>query len=400
MYEKHHTPSSQSSLHAELLAKLRLVDEGFIMESVPRGRRGPAGHPRLPLWRAHLYGYLTGVKHTNAVIRRLEEDPTLREVCGFAGELPSRRTFNRFNAKIAARTIEFETFCVTLDIKKTGALPGLGEKLAIDSTNVPTHSRPRKSGITDPDAGWTAKSVPNPRPDEPKDKDWHFGYKYHAIADATYGIPMYGFTTPANQHDSPTLPALLEEVSKEFGAPKAVIADKGYDSQKNHDAIRAVGAEPIIDLIRSRRKDATGDLHTADGILKCVGGQPMERIAHDPAKGWLYRCRREGCDLKDRKAGVRYCDTVVWDKLPVSRRYPLLPRSSPEWKRLYQMRQSVERLFKTLKESRRLASHCSRGLDKVSLHVAMSVLAFQVTALHWIRTDRAHLIRWMVEPIA
>ena len=399
MNETHHTPSGQPSAFDELRAKLDLADEGFILESLPRPKRGPLGHPRRPLWRAHLYGYLTGAKHTNAVIRQLRKHPALRELCGFTDALPDRRTFNRFNAKIAASTVEFETFCVTLDIKKSGALPGFGERLAIDSTNVPTHSSARKKVRTDPDAGWTAKSVPNPRPDEPKDKDWHFGYKYHAIADATYGIPMYGFTTPANQHDSPTLTALLEEVSKEFGAPKAVIADKGYDSQKNHDAIRAVGAEPIIDLIRSRRKDAAGDLHTADGILKCVGGQPMERIAHDPAKGWLYRCRREGCDLKDRKAGVRYCDTVVWDKLPVSRRYPRLPRSSAEWKRLYRMRQSVERLFKTLKESRRLASHCSRGLDKVSLHVAMSVLAFQVTALYWIRTGRTHLLRWMVEPV-
>ena len=64
------------------------------------------------------------------------------------------------------------------------------------------------------------------------------------------------------------------------------------------------------------------------------------------------------------------------------------------------MRQSVERLFKTLKESRRLTSHCSRGFEKISLHVAMSVLAFQATALHWIRTGRADLLRWMVEPVA
>ena len=177
------------------------------------------------------------------------------------------------------------------------------------------------------------------------------------------------------------------------------MADKGYDSIANHEAVRATGAEPVIDIIK-KRKDAKGDLYTADGVLTCMGGVPMERLEHDPDKGWLYRCRREGCHLKNKRKNVQYCDTELWDRPPISRFHPRLPRESLEWKRLYAMRQSVERLFKTLKESRRLASHCSRGLAKVSLHVAMSVLAFQTTALHWIRTGRTHLLRWMVEPVA
>ena len=404
MNENNHTAPRQYSSFEDLRARMDAIPTESILYGMPKGKRGPAPAQRVALWRAHLYGYLTGARHTNDVIRQLRADPALRKLCGFIGNLPCRRTFNRFNARLASAggrfMVEAETYWLTVDIKESGALPGFGERLAVDSTNIPTHARPRgKFAASDPEAGWTAKSVMHPRPTakkDKKDKDWHFGYKEHVVVDATYGIPLYGFTTPANVSDMGTLPELLKKAECH---PQAVIADKGYDSEKNHAAIRAIGAEPIIDIRRDTRKDEDGDLHTADGVLKCMGGVSMDRIAHDPDKGWLYRCRTEGCDLKNAK-GVRYCDSEVWDKLPASRRYPRIPRSSPKWKRLYRMRQSVERLFKTLKESRRLASHCSRGLAKVSLHAAMSMLAFQTTVLHWIRTGRTHLLRWMVEPVA
>lgn len=416
MTEVHHTTTAQQSAHGELPAILDSIPtEGILCRLAEERTRGPVGYPKLPLLRAHIWGFLNNAKSTNDVIRSLRADPGLQEICGFEDDLPTRRTFNRFNARLARvglSAVESEILSFTHGIAKSGAVPGFGEKIAIDSTNVPTYSSPRrpvgtdvegKKVYSDPDAGWTAKSVPNPRPGsdkKKKSKDWHFGFKYHAAVEATYGIPMAGFTTPANVSDSPTLPVLLKKIVKEFGSPKAVMADKGYDSQPNHDAIRKAGAEPIIDI----RKDLSpeteaSELHTPDGILKCIGGEPMERVTHDPDKGWLYRCTAGGCRLKDRK-GVRYCHEEVWDKLEASRRYPTIPRSSPEWKKLYRMRQSVERLFKSLKQSRRLASHCSRGQTKIALHAAMSILAFQATALYWIRTGRAVLLRWMVPPVA
>ena len=53
------------------------------------------------------------------------------------------------------------------------------------------------------------------------------------------------------------------------------------------------------------------------------------------------------------------------------------------------MRQAIERVFKSMKESRRLERHCVRGLRQVMLHILMSTLAFQVTALAHIRAGEA-----------
>ena len=57
-------------------------------------------------------------------------------------------------------------------------------------------------------------------------------------------------------------------------------------------------------------------------------------------------------------------------------------------------------MFKSMKESRRLESHCVRGLRKVSLHAAMSALAFQATALAHLHSGDIDSLRWMVRKVA
>ena len=56
-----------------------------------------------------------------------------------------------------------------------------------------------------------------------------------------------------------------------------------------------------------------------------------------------------------------------------------------EWKDLYGMRQTIERLFKSVKQSRGLESHCTLGLDRVRLHVLMSKLSY--TAKRWVQAE-------------
>ena len=126
----------------------------------------------------------------------------------------------------------------------------------------------------------------------------------------------------------------------------------------------------------------------------------MEYVRSDPQKGHLYKCRRDGCILRGRR-GVRYCDTEVWEQ-PKSnlRTIGLVARYSPAWKELYGLRQSIERVFKGMKESRRLERHCVRGLEKVGLHARMSALAFQATVLTRVLSGEVEDMRWMVGKVA
>ena len=75
-------------------------------------------------------------------------------------------------------------------------------------------------------------------------------------------------------------------------------------------------------------------------------------------------------------------------------------RDSQEWKDLYVKRQAIERVFKSLKESRRLNRHCVRGLRQVTLHALMSVLTFQATALVRVLEGEQEWMRWMVRKVA
>ena len=179
------------------------------------------------------------------------------------------------------------------------------------------------------------------------------------------------------------------------------MADRGYDSEANNQAIMARGAVPIV-AIRVGTGGGPklhGGVYNNDGAPTCMGMAAMEYVRTDPEKGHLYRCPPAGCKLKDRK-GVLHCQDRIWEKHEYSRLFGPVRRGSREWKVLYGLRQSVERVFKSLKQSRRLEAHCVRGLRKISLHNTVSVLAFQATALARILAGQVAYLRWQVRRVA
>lgn len=91
------------------------------------------------------------------------------------------------------------------------------------------------------------------------------GSKHHVIVDRQ-GLPLAPpMLTPANQSDSPTLPAMLDRirgVRGRRGRPrrrsKKVHADKGYDSHANRVACRLRGVVPRIARRKIERADRLG----------------------------------------------------------------------------------------------------------------------------------------------
>ena len=382
---------------AEVKAILDRVDHSTLIEKLWAYRwNGRPGYSLNALWLAHLLRYLLNLPSINALIRRLQDDPRLRRLCGFS-QLPHRSTFNRFFTRLSHHQDLVEQVLASMTNQLAGLLPGFGEKVAVDSTNIRTHSNPARPNISDSEASWTAKTRPGSR----DKREWHFGYKYHSIVDAQYGLPITGFTTTASRPDTLELPSLVEKSKgmHEWFAPQYLMADKGYDSQKNHRALLDRGIIPIIP-VRNLPAGATYEgILDSDGVPVCVGNIPMEYVGTDPVKGHLYRCAQDGCPLADRR-GIRYCDDeqwVHWQDAP--RLVSPVRRNSQEWKDLYSLRQSVERVFKSLKQSRALDAHCLRGLRKVGLHALMSVMAFQATALHGLFTGQVKLLRWQVRRV-
>ena len=65
----------------------------------------------------------------------------------------------------------------------------------------------------------------------------------------------------------------------------------------------------------------------------------------------------------------------------------ILPRFTDEWKRIYRMRPSIERYYRSGKHSRLLNQHQCMTIAKVSLHVRMSRLAYLATVLARLKAD-------------
>ena len=357
------------------------------------------GYPLRALWRSYVASFHLNLPHTNALIRRLQDDSELRSMCGFGDRLPHRSTFNRFIQRLSYHPDLVESALTSVTNKLKEHLPDLGETVAVDGTTVRTHSNPnrRRKGISDPEASWTAKNATRAKEGG---KEWHFGYKSHAVADAKYGVPLGQIVTTASRSDSPELPLVIEHTKSlhPWFRPKVVIADRGYDALSNHEYVVSQGAIPIIHI----RKLAKGEIYTKEGTPICVGNVPMEYLGSDPERGRLYRCRPEGCHLKGKlSGGSHHCaDWVFEDPKADLRLFGVIRRDGPEWKALYRQRQAIERVFKSMKESRRLERHCIRGLRQIRLHVLMSTLAFQATALAWVRAGEGEWMRWMVRKVA
>ena len=295
-------------------------------------------------------------------------------------------------------------------------LPALGRIVAVDSTTIRTHGNPNRKILSDPEASWTAKNSPRAKKKTKKGKDgkkeeegkeWTYGYKYHAAVDAIYGIPLGGIVTTAKRNDSPYLPKVMDHVqaAHPWLKPRAVIADRGYDSKPNHLHLYKKGIASIIH-IRKNAKPLNDGTHSLDGRPFCFGGAPMEHVITNPRKGHLYRCPPEGCHLKtppdgSLKTGIRHCDHSHWEHPATDIRFfSWIPRHTPTWKKLYALRQAVERFFKGAKESRRMEQHCIRGLRMITLHAFMSTIGFQATDLVKLKAGQKEFMRWMVRKVA
>lgn len=343
-----------SPYHVELAAWLGEIDLTAFLDRLNSLRStkgdsfvGRRRHFQGPMLRAYLLSYRLdpAIRSTNDLIKNLRKDPQLRYICGFVGKLPHRVTFNRFYAKLAARCkSDVYSLSMAANAKLAARLPGYGLALAIDSTNIYTHARPhgvRPTISSDSQASWTAKA----KRGNPKKKEWHYGYKFHLVADARYGIPIAGILTTAKRNDTTQFEPLLKRARHATGwvDPAYVAADKGYDSYRLYALAENRDIAPVI---------------------------PKRRTSKLPKKQRKTRSPRD---------------------------VSIVPRDISLWNKLYATRQSVERVYKSMKQSRRLNAHYFRGMVKIQLHAALSMLAFQVTALRRLQTRDTPTIRWQVE---
>ena len=406
-------------------------------------RGGNPGYPALAMLSVYVMQFALREPYANGFLDKLGGNERFLDICRLA-HAPSEGAYSRFKKKLAdhvdliQRIIADVFLECGVKIERLRAMglvpadkPPLGESLVMDSTDVEAWARPgRKSRKTgedkpskDPNAKWGHRTAKNERsykpgsgkrgsskkgkangtsPDagtesgrkESKD-ELYFGYKVNVIADANYGLPMFGATRPANASDMVVMVQDLDDCLAlyETLGPRYFLGDKGYDRLENIKHLVSVGLIPVV-AVRLPEKDEEGQrlydgIYDAEGRPTCVGGKSMEYVETDPEQGHLFRCPAEGCDLKGKVHWSRYCDSEHYEKPEgrLLRIVGLLPRCSEEWKAKYKLRTVIERYNSSGKHSRLLDTHRYLNISKVSLHVAMSMLSYLATALAHLKAD-------------
>ena len=141
------------------------------------------------------------------------------------------------------------------------------EGVIVDATIVESHARPRKQEIIETEPvgdddipGRTTFQATELTSEESKDHDarWlkkgkksFYGYKGHAAVDNVHGLVQAIEVTPANIYDGHVLMPLVD--SLDLPEDTVVMADKGYCSRENEDALQERNL--VSGIMRKKRKN-------------------------------------------------------------------------------------------------------------------------------------------------
>ena len=158
---------------------------------------------------------MKGLENDTRVIEHLKKHPEVSRTLGLCRS-PDRTTVGRW----WRRYIDLleETFLKTADMLQ---LIEPTKTVIVDSTPL--------VDLYDMEAGWGHTSRGKFR-----------GFKLHAAVNQL-GLPLRALVTPGNRYDGPFLPKLIEDLEAD-----CVLADAGYCSKRNIEAVKDIGAVPFI----------------------------------------------------------------------------------------------------------------------------------------------------------
>ncbi|MHA1169702.1 MAG: transposase, partial [Candidatus Hodarchaeales archaeon] len=232
--------------------------ESWLPRKKSRLRR--RGYTSRALFLAYLLKLRENIPLDTVLSRKLEENVTYREFCGFRrNEVPSHDTFSRFFRKLS--TGRLERLFSRLDSLLAAANVFDRDNMAIDATEVLSNSRNKHD--PDPEAGYGYKS----------DKERFHGYWVVTVAGTVSEIPRAVKDTSANVHQSKTTLHLFDRLERIDRRNAAVLAaDAAYDDKKTHVRCVELGLVPVIDYNRKRSeiKDFKS-LRLSNWRKRCLG---------------------------------------------------------------------------------------------------------------------------------
>jgi hypothetical protein len=296
--------------------------------------------------------------------RLIAEHPGLQAALGGT---PSVYACYRFTVKLREHSDKLADCLDRITAALHDELPEYGQDVAIDASDLPAYANgqrflskngPERERYSDPDASWGHRSAISTRKG-----GGFYGYRIHAAVCAATDLPLAWRVASAREHESLSVPVLLDALGARGFKPASAALDMGYDVNPVYDACQTRGVVPIIPL-RKTIAVKRGE----HGAPTCKHGRWTFAGADFTRNAAKWRCPTGECDPKS-----------VWVK--ADRRYPLVPRDSRRFRDLYAGRAAVEREVGRLKHQWGLGPIRVRGLEKVALHADLVMLARLACAL-------------------
>ena len=193
---------------------VRLFVNKAIVPIEPK-RRGNPGYGRVKALRVLVYARLKGLKNDTRVVEHLRRHQWITKTLGL-NKIPNRTTVGRWWRHCLS--ILEQTF---INITNMLQLIEPTKTVIVDSTPL--------VDLYDMEARWGHTGRGKFR-----------GFKLHAAVNQL-GLPLRALVTPGNCYDGPFLPKLIEDLEADY-----VLADAGYCSKRNIEAVKEIGAVPFI----------------------------------------------------------------------------------------------------------------------------------------------------------
>lgn len=394
-----------------LFSLIKLPEE----QSKPK-RRPP--HPKSALLNAFIYKNLRSIPTLLELSYEIKNYPQIAQICGF-NAFPSVERFSSFLKDTSNQTLQIVRENLIKELINLGQIKG--QYIAADSCPIKANVKENNLKTTafnrfdktripkgDPDARLGAYVV---FPDKKK-VQYFWGYRNHILTDAVTELPIAEATEPANVYEQHLIIPQLKYVKESFNlAIEAVLGDSVFDSYNIIEFIvKNLKAKPIIPKNPRRSKNPDIKL-SRKGIPVCIAGFEMasrgkyydkeqNRLRHKfvcPIKESKKFARKVGwfCPWNHPKFfNNRYgCTTNLRIDVDTSIRQNI-DYGSQTFKKLYNLRSSVERIFSRLL-SILMQKTSVKGLEATRNVCTIAHITVLVIALAAVKTNNKDKIRFV-----
>ena len=374
---------------SKLEAILSFIDFTLLEQFLPYNphKRGPKGYSWKCLLTSLIAMQVEQIVTIKALVQRMNSDPVFKRTLGFdyLDRTPSEATLSRFITMMAGTGILEKTFRrMVCRARKLGIIDGTN--VAVDASRLTAyeHAVP-KSKIPENNPAfpnWGGKLDTNGNFIK-----W-FGWKMHALVDASSGIPISYVITPANIADMDVAESLIQKMMDDYNEeirPKYYMMDAGYDKPELYAAIYAKFHGQAVIPINWRNTKIPPEGINMEGQLVCAMNYPYVYGGND--NGTIRLLCPHACGKCDCPMGSAWCSSsntgyVGKVKIRDNPRFITAPfRGTPAFEKLYNQRTSVERTFGDLKENYNLDNIRVSKMARVKVFMDLSCIALLASRL-------------------